>query len=215
MEHVLRGMQGPWGIGAMLAVAYGFGCLTPGYYLVRRRTGLDLRATGSGSVGARNTARTLGWRAGLAVFGLDVAKGAAAMGLARWLRLPDPALAAVLVATVAGHVWPVQLRFRGGRGAATSMGALLAWQPALLALLLGLFALAWAGLGEFMLGGLLVFALSPAVAWLRGGEPPVVAAVAAMAGIVLYAHRQHLRQVWVGRARSAAEDGADRGPRQG
>ena len=109
----------------LVAVAYAIGCISPGYLLVRRATGLDLRAAQTGSTGARNAGRMAGRRVGAAVFALDVGKGAVAVGLAALAGAGDTVEAACLLAVVAGHVLPVQLRLRGGRGLSPALGGLL------------------------------------------------------------------------------------------
>src|ERR1035437_1663501 len=105
--------------------AYGLGCFTAGYYLVRWRTGQDIRELGSGSVGARNVGRVLGWQGFLAAVLGDFGKGALAVWAARQFTTDDRLVTLALPAVVAGHLWPVQLRFRGGKGMAAALGALL------------------------------------------------------------------------------------------
>ena len=131
-----------WALGA----AYGLGCANAAYYLVRARTGLDIRAHGSGNAGARNAGRLLGPGGFALAFTLDAGKGVLAVLLAA--TLGHAALTAALsgLAAVAGHLWPVQLGGRGGKGLATSVGALgallalgapgLSWVGAVLGLLL-------------------------------------------------------------------------------
>src|SRR3954468_8770014 len=106
-------------------VGYIFGCFTTGYYLVRWKTGHDIRLMGSGSCGGRNVGRELG-KTGffLTVFG-DFWKGAAAVLLTRWLTGGnETAILFAILGSVIGHIWPIQLGFRGGKGVATCMGAL-------------------------------------------------------------------------------------------
>ena len=105
--------------------AYLLGCFAIGYYLVRARTGKDIREIESGSTGARNVGRVLG-KPGfvLTAFG-DVGKGALAVWSAQEWTNNNHLAALALLAVVAGHLWPAQLRFRGGKGVATSFGALL------------------------------------------------------------------------------------------
>jgi glycerol-3-phosphate acyltransferase PlsY len=112
-----------------VCVAYVLGCLSPGWWLVRRRTGADVRTTGSGGTGATNAARVLGPRAFVLVLLLDAAKGAAAVLLARWMLPDEPWSALALPAAVAGHIWPAFLGFRGGRGAGPLLGGCLALNP--------------------------------------------------------------------------------------
>lgn len=103
-----------------------------------RRAGADLRGEGSGNIGATNVGRVLGKRTGRVVLVLDALKGFAPVLAARLLLGPDDGFtAATGVAAVLGHLAPVWHRFKGGKGAATSAGVLLA-------------ALPWAGLGGFL-----------------------------------------------------------------
>ncbi len=109
--------------------AYLIGSIPPGYFLVRLVKGLDLREVGSRNVGTLNTYHHVGiWGAGLVLF-LDVGKGALAALLPVWVGVPEWAIYVTGVLVVAGHNWPVLLRFRGGKGAATIIGVFLAFAP--------------------------------------------------------------------------------------
>lgn len=112
-----------------LCVGYALGCLSPGWWLVRRSTGTDLRAAGSGATGATNAARVLGGWAFVVVLLLDAAKAAAAVLVSRALVGPDPWYVLALPAVVAGHIWPAPLKFQGGRGAGPLLGGCLALNP--------------------------------------------------------------------------------------
>lgn len=175
--------------------AYALGCANAAYYWTRIASGVDIRETGSGAAGARNAGRLLGRKAFAGVLLLDALKGAAAVLLARsilgevgWVE----ALAAVAV--VAGHVWPAQLGFRGGKGVATSLGAFTAMAPwALLGITLG-FAAAWLfGLRGFTRAGMVGFAAAPFALLIADGATPPFAAALAIAGIVVAAHAPNLR----------------------
>jgi len=178
--------------------AYCLGCLATGYYLVRWRTGLDLREFGSGSLGARNTGRILGPAGFLATVTGDVAKGALAVWLTRHFTRQDHLMALAMLAVVAGHVWPAQLRFRGGKGIATSLGALTIYNPQL-ALAFGVsFAIGLATFRKIVLPGLLAFACLPMLSmyWRTDAGPAADAArtlaVSTLAALVLIAHRKNL-----------------------
>lgn len=111
------------------AAAYALGCLVGAYYVVRLRAGHDVRETGSGNAGARNVLRS-GDRVSAALTLLwDILKGSLAVWIARTLTEGDAAVAIVCVAVVAGHIWPAQLQFHGGKGVATMIGCLLAIGP--------------------------------------------------------------------------------------
>ncbi|HEX7242543.1 MAG TPA: glycerol-3-phosphate acyltransferase [Longimicrobiaceae bacterium] len=177
---------------AALLAAYLLGCLNAGYYVVRLRAGTDVRGQGSGSAGARNAGRVLGRGGFAAVFLLDCAKGAAALWMAAALGAGSAGMAAAMLAVVLGHVLPVQLGFRGGKGASTALGALLAldWRVAAAALLLC--AALYAATRRAVPSGLVVFALLPAIAAAAGHPWPVTLAVAALSALLLAAHRDNV-----------------------
>ena len=114
-----------------VVLSYLLGCLNAGYYYVRLVHGKDIRLAGSGTAGARNAGRLFGNRVFALVFLGDAAKGAAATAVGLSLGPESGALCAIAV--VVGHIWPVQLGFRGGKGIASAMGALLLLAPWLLA----------------------------------------------------------------------------------
>src|ERR1051326_4572526 len=128
-----------WGGVVGIAVgAYLLGCFATGYYLVRLRTGQDIRELGSGNVGATNVGRALGTRGFVLTFLGDAAKGALAVSLARLLPGPLWLADVAMIAVVAGHIWPIPLRGRGGKGGATTLGALAVLDVSLTLLLLAL-----------------------------------------------------------------------------
>ena len=99
-------------------VGYGVGCVAIGYLLVRAKRGTDVRAVGSGRVGATNVGRVLGrWGFAWTLLG-DMAKAVVAVRLGLWLGDGPRGAWLALLAVVCGHIWPVPLRFRGGRGVA-------------------------------------------------------------------------------------------------
>lgn len=112
------------------AIAYMLGSILPAEILARRRLGLSLRHLGENPGGA-GAWRTLGSKAALAVVLVDLAKGATAAWLARRVAVTPEGFALICAAPVAGHNWPLHLRFRGGRGLGPAAGVLwvLAWQP--------------------------------------------------------------------------------------
>lgn len=175
----------------VLCVAYAIGCLSPGWWLVRRRTGADLRATGSGATGATNAARVLGARAFVLVLVLDAAKAALAVLLARGLLPGNGWAALALPAVVAGHVWPAPLRFHGGRGAGPMLGGCLALNP----LFAGAAVVPAAAVALFTRRSFAI-ALAAAVGvigagwWLLPGVPQRIS-FAVAAALVILAHRSH------------------------
>ena len=176
----------------LIVAAYALGCFPAGYYLVRLRTGEDVRALGSGAAGARNTGRVLGPAGFTATFVLDFAKGAAACGAARWLGAGPGAAAAVLLAVVMGHVWPVHLGFRGGKGIATSLGGLAVYEPVLFLALLAAFVVVFPFVRRFTLSGLVAYALAPLGGLAFDVPKDRIAATSALAAVVIFAHRGNL-----------------------
>jgi len=133
----------PWAAFAwpgLVLISYFIGSVPTAYLATRLLKGQDIRQLGDRNVGAANVYRSVGPRAGLAVGIIDIAKGAVAVLLAKGLVDSSALEMAAGVAALAGHNWPVHLGLRGGRGAATAVGVLLAALPAL-AIPMGLIAL--------------------------------------------------------------------------
>jgi glycerol-3-phosphate acyltransferase PlsY len=179
-----------------MLIAYLLGGICTGYYLVRLRTKMDVREFGSGGVGARNAGRILG-RPGFVItlFG-DALKGVLAVALARKFEIAPPAVSLVLVAVIAGHIWPLPLHFRGGRGIATAIGAYLAYDAGLALLLLVTTAVLMVFRRGFILSGLAAFLLLPLVAYALDFPGHTVAALAGSSVIILFAHRERIRKAF-------------------
>ena len=177
---------------ACAAGAYVIGCFTTGYYLVRARTGKDIREMGSGSAGARNVGRFLG-KPGffLTVLG-DFAKGALAVWLVRKFSTDDFSAALAVPAVVAGHLWPAQLKFRGGKGVTTSLGALLVFDFRLAFTLAILFAVIFVFARKTLLPAMFAFLCLPAACWFFGQSDFTIGAMAVLSAAILFAHRKNL-----------------------
>jgi glycerol-3-phosphate acyltransferase PlsY len=186
---MLTGKEATW-----ILASYCLGCFTAAYYWVRYRAGLDLRTCGSGNVGARNAGRILGPAGFTLTFLLDFAKGALAVAGALYFGLSGEAVIASLLAVVMGHIWPMQLRFHGGKGVATSIGALLVYDPLIVLMLVAVCLPALAVVRNFTLSGLLAFALSPLAVFLWGLGNEATAAMSFLAIVVLLAHRKNIRE---------------------
>jgi acyl phosphate:glycerol-3-phosphate acyltransferase len=155
---------------------------------VRRATGTDLRAGHSGSTGARNAARVAGPRIAVAVFLIDLLKGAAAVVVANASGLSTAATAACALAVVAGHVLPAQLRFRGGRGLSTALGALLVLDPWVALCGVAAAAAVAAITRRFTIAGIGAALAAPVAAWALDAADAELAAVAAIAVLITAAH---------------------------
>lgn len=178
----------------VIAASYLLGSI-PFSYLVAQLRGVDVRTVGSGNVGATNVMRSAGKAAGIAAFLLDAAKGAAAAELARKL-VPGaavPPLAAV--AAILGHMYPVWLRFRGGKGVATGAGAFLPLAPLAAAAGLVTFAVATAATRYVSVGSMAGAVVLAAMAAVLGAPWPVWTAAAAMASLIVWKHRGNLRRL--------------------
>jgi len=199
MEH----LQSPdWpGAGRIGFASYLLGCFTTGYYLVRFWAGQDIRDIGSGSVGARNVGRALGLPGFMLTLLGDVAKGAFAVWVARRFTHDDRLIALSLVAVAIGHVLPFQLRLRGGKGMATSLGALCVYDLHVALAFACLFAAGFILLRKALVPGLLAFACLPLVtAFLDndglglGYDPVKVTGIWLLTCVVLIAHRKNMIQ---------------------
>jgi glycerol-3-phosphate acyltransferase PlsY len=178
---------------AGLAMAYGLGCLTTGYYLVRIRAGQDLRRLGSGSVGARNAGRILGKAGFLITLAGDFGKGALAVWGVRCFSGNDFLALLALLAVTLGHVWPLQLRFHGGKGVATSLGGLLLWDWHMAAAYAVLFAFLYLVVRRSTLPGLVAYAGLPLASYATHHDPLAALMMAVLGALVMFAHRNNLR----------------------
>lgn len=168
---------------------YLIGSFTTGYYLVRLLRGTDVRAHGSGSTGARNAGRVLGWTGFWTVFTLDIARGALAVWIAALIGAGAPGMMLAMIFVTAGHIFPVQLGFRGGKGACTSFGALLVFDPQL-ALAGAMVCLALLILVRHAVGAFVsAFVLLPLVAYLLGYRSIPLLAVLALLAVILIGFR--------------------------
>jgi glycerol-3-phosphate acyltransferase PlsY len=181
-------------LAALTVGSYAVGCFVAAYYFVRWRTGQDLRAFGSGNAGARNAGRVVGRGAFVASLIADAAKGAVVVWLAARVQPTDLAVALAILAVVVGHIWPVQLGFRGGKGAATALGIMLVYDPLAAAGLLVAGGVGLAMTRRFTISGLFAIALTPFVVAWRGHHGVEVVALAVAVVLILYAHRTNLRE---------------------
>jgi acyl phosphate:glycerol-3-phosphate acyltransferase len=176
----------------IVAAAYLLGCVQTGYYLVRLTSGQDLRLLGSGATGARNTGRVLGRRGFVLALLGDMGKGALAMALATRFSASPWAPTAALVAVTAGHVWPVQLRFTGGRGVAVGLGALAVCDLRLLGILAVVTGLGYVASRRFQASGLVGFAVIPLAAWYLHLPREALVGILCLSAVILFAHRRHI-----------------------
>jgi glycerol-3-phosphate acyltransferase PlsY len=183
-----------WMLGAYLLAGIPVGLL------IGRARGVDLREVGSGNIGATNAVRAMGRRWGLLVFALDVAKAALPVALAS-TRFDDPtAIALIALAAILGHVFPIYLRFRGGKGVACALGVFLVLAPkaALVGLIVYLQTLWLTKISA--VGSLTAALVIVAVAWVDSSVPlQYVVLAAGLAGLIWERHRPNLAQLFAER----------------
>ncbi len=191
----IRAMPTPGNLALTAVLAYLLGGMDAAYYVVRAITGCDVRDIGSGSAGARNAGRLLGAGGFALVFALDCAKGAAAVWAASTAGTGPVGMTVAAIAVVIGHIAPAQLRFRGGKGASPTMGALLVLVP-LVAIAAFLTSVAmYAVTRQATRSGVAAFFLLPAYAVVTGADRIAIAGVMVITLLLLYTHRSHVRSL--------------------
>ncbi len=197
-----------WVVAVTAVAAYLAGSISPSYILARYVKGVDIRKVGTLNAGTLNAFNALGKKGGASVFLFDLGKGFLATLVPGWLGLPDEATYAAAIAVVAGHNWPVWLKFVGGKGVATTAGvalgliplvAVAALAPAIILLVtLKKFAIAGMGAGFVLLVALTYFTGEPV------GVFVVIFAVSALVAIA-----QFTRPTWVRDAGDSSTDTAE------
>jgi glycerol-3-phosphate acyltransferase PlsY len=199
-----------------ILVAYALGSI-PFALLIGRWWGVDdLRRVGSGNLGAANVLRASGVTAGVLVALLDIAKGAVSVTLARHITDEPAAPAAAGVAAIAGHIYPIWLGFRGGKGVATAAGVFAVLSPIALLPALTIFVVTVAATKYISLGSVLAALTLPPAAYLSGSATGTVVAAVAAAALIVFRHRTNLRRLRAGverrvgvPARTASRDVSD------
>jgi glycerol-3-phosphate acyltransferase PlsY len=184
----------------ILLLAYLIGSIPFGYVLVRFKTGQDVRSMGSGNIGATNVLRTAGRLIAVVTLLLDIAKGFFAVWLmARfagdsWLWMSVAALA-----VMAGHAYPVFLKFQGGKAVASFIGAFLYLTPAPMAAALVLFAIVAVATRHVSMGSIVMAGSLPLAAWFIAHPPAVVLITTVVAAVfVIYRHGENISRIRAG-----------------
>jgi glycerol-3-phosphate acyltransferase PlsY len=187
---------------------YGVGSLPIGYLVASRAKGIDLRRVGSGNVGAANTYRTAGVAAAVIVILVDVAKGASSVFFAARFAgsTADPVAAGI--AAIIGHVYPVWLRFHGGKGVATACGVFWMLAPLATAMAATLFVVVVWMTRYVSLGSIIATAALPPLAWLTDTSAAVVIGAAVAALLIVQRHRANLARLQQGSERRLGRPGA-------
>jgi len=185
----------------LLVAAYSYllGSIPFGYLLVRIFRGKDIRETGSGNIGATNVSRTSP-ALGATTLVLDALKGALAVALTGALF---PARTVLLTAAaffaIVGHVFPIWLSFRGGKGVATGLGAFLLLLPKTVVIMVAIFAALLLAFRYVSLASILTVACFPLLAWAfhsYPGAPGTVFFLAASSLLIIGRHHENIRRLW-------------------
>jgi acyl phosphate:glycerol-3-phosphate acyltransferase len=190
---------------ALVIGAYLLGSISFSILVVRILRRLDVRSVGSGNAGATNVMRAAGKGAAVAVLFLDIGKGVAAVAVPRSLEAPSAVVGAAAAAVVLGHVFPIFFGFRGGKGVATSAGALGTMIPAAMALGILVFLAVVLWKRYVSLGSVVTAALFPLLAWLcfrlgwtDSGGGWMLLASSAIVLLVVFKHSSNLRRIRLG-----------------
>ena len=202
---------------ALLAAGYLLGSIPFGVVVARGAGGVDLRRVGSGNIGATNVLRAVGKGAAALTLLGDIGKGALAVGLARWTGAGAALVAAVGLAAVLGHLFPVWAGFRGGKGVATTLGVVLGAMPSVGGLLLVTWVAVAAVTRYSSLAALVATVTMPLFVWLADGRPPMLALSGALLVLVFVRHRENIGRLLAGtegkigqKPRQAASGGSTR-----
>lgn len=193
-----------WTTWLVLVLAYLFGSVPAGAW-VARFYGVDIRKVGSGNTGATNILRTLGAGPAALVALFDVFKGGIAVIVAKLFGIEGLLLGGVAIAAVLGHNYSVFLRFRGGKGVATSFGALAFLDPlvALTALPVGITTI-W--LTRFVSAGSMVGGLTAVLTSIAMGKPLwEILTLIVVAGLIFWSHRENIKRLQAGNERRFGE----------
>ncbi|MCC0667193.1 MULTISPECIES: glycerol-3-phosphate 1-O-acyltransferase PlsY [unclassified Clostridioides] len=190
-------------------IAYLLGNISTSYIVAKRIAGVDIRTQGSGNAGSTNVLRTLGKRAGAMTFLGDVFKGVIAVlisEIAAKLVGIDTLLAGYLavICVVAGHNWPAVLGFRGGKGVATSLGAMLAVNPVITLMCLAVFILVVIITKYVSLGSVVGIGCSPIFMIIAKNKAGLVVALF-LSISVIYNHRANIKRLLNGTERKIGQ----------
>lgn len=183
----------------IVIVAYLIGSIPFGYLIVRKKVGTDIRETGSGGTGATNVSRRAGKVAGVLTLLLDATKGSIAVLIANAFASEDWTIAAAAIAALIGHIFPVWLGFRGGKGVATGVGIFSVLAPIAL-LCAGVMFVAIVVTTRYVsLGSIIAAVLIPLFVWLQSvfvvpvaDLRPLLTTAVAGAALIVFAHRGNI-----------------------
>ena len=181
----------------VIVIAYLIGGIPFGYVLVRLTTGKDIRTAGSGNIGATNVLRTTGRATAVVTLILDIVKGFAAVWLAAELTGQDSMWTSMAaLAVMAGHAFPVFLKFKGGKAVASFIGAFLYLTPVPLLAVVVVFFITVAVTRHISAGSILAAATFPLGVWIILHPPPAVFLASLIAGVfIVYRHKSNIERL--------------------
>jgi glycerol-3-phosphate acyltransferase PlsY len=198
----------------LLIISYLLGAIPTSVIVGKAVRGIDVREHGSGNAGATNTWRVLGWKAGVSVLALDAGKGAAAAALVPLLHFGHLPFTAPVIAilcglsAVIGHVFPIYVGFRGGKGVATGAGMLISVAPIPVGLAIGIFGLSMFLFGMVSLASILAVMSVPISIVLLNRfsgasyHPLLLAITCILALFIILNHHANIARIIHGRERS-------------
>lgn len=167
----------------------------PSGLIIGKLSGLDVRKAGSGNIGATNVARLLGKKGGLLTLVADTAKGFIPVFAVQQMGFSDPILALVGMAAFLGHLYPIFLKFKGGKGVATGFGALLGVAPVAIIILLVVFTAVAFATRIVSLSSMITAVAAPLVLWLFYYSPTYVIMAGFMAIMIVYRHYANIQRL--------------------
>lgn len=183
----------------IIIIAYLFGNISTSYIVGKKFAGVDIRTQGSGNAGSTNVLRTLGKKAGAMTFAGDLLKGLVAVLIARGIAILtgiDEVTAAyvAVIAVVSGHNWPISLGFKGGKGVATSLGAMIGMNPVIALSCFGIFLVIVAITRYVSLGSIVGIAASPLFMIATQNKKGIVVTLFLTISVI-YTHRENIKRL--------------------
>lgn len=179
-----------------IILAYLLGSLNGAYYMMKWKHGIDIRTTGSGNAGATNAGRAMGKQGFFWVLLFDIVKGMLAVVLVKWSGQTEIIAGFSVVAAVLGHIFPIQLRFKGGKGIAVSLGALVIFSYQATFLLIAAFLVIYLFVKKFSISGLLAYASTAMLLPFLRLDMTTIAVYVVVTVLILAAHHTHLKAAW-------------------